>query len=55
MEVPNLVGYCLFLMKAKFSFFFTYYYVDLMVVILCLFISLYVVYKHGYVTGSSHC
>ena len=54
LEVPNLVGSCLCLMKVKVSFFCTCYYVALMVVILWLFIWLYDGYKHGYMNGFSH-
>ena len=53
-EVPNLVGSCLCLIKAKFSCFFTCIYVALIVVILWLFLWLYVDYKHRYVIGYSH-
>jgi len=53
-EVPNLVGSCLFLIKAKFSCFCTCYYVALMDFISFLYKWSNVGYKNGYVTGYSH-
>lgn len=40
--------------KAKFSYFCTFLYVDLMVVISLIFIWFNDAYKHGYMTGSCH-
>lgn len=58
MEVPNLVGFYLCLIRDKFLFLLmrkcTCYYVDLMVFLLLLFIWLYDGYKHGYLTDLSH-
>ena len=53
-EVPNLVGSYLCLMKAKLYLFCIGIYVDLIVVTLWLFLWLYFGYKHGYVTVYSH-
>jgi len=53
-EVPNLVVSCLSLIKAKFSSFFTCYYVALIVVISLLFTWFNASFKHFYVTSSSH-
>jgi len=57
-EVPNLVGILLCLIKAKFLLLFARkcicYYVALMVVPLLLFICLYAGYKHGYMIVLSH-
>ena len=54
MEVSNLVGSFLCLMKDKFSCLCTCNYVALMAVILWLFLWLYAGYKNGYVTPFSH-
>ena len=51
MEVLNLVGSCLCVIKAKFSFFCICYYVALMDVISLLFTWFNVGYKHGYMLG----
>jgi len=53
-EVPNIVDSCLCLIKSKFSFFCTCYYVALITIILFLFTWFNVGYKHGYMTGYSH-
>ena len=56
-EVPNLVGFCIWLMRAKFLLSlmsnYTCYYVALMVVLSLLSIWLYIGYKHGYMTDLS--
>ena len=53
-EVSNLVGSCLCLIKAKFYFFCTCYYVALTVFISLLFKWFNVGYKHVYMTSYSH-
>ena len=51
---PELGQIFLWLMKAKFSFFCTCLYVDLMVAISILFTWIYVGYNHGLLAGSCH-
>ena len=51
---PEPSQICLWLIKAKFSYFWTCLYVDLMVVISMIFVWFYVGYKHGYMIGSPH-
>jgi len=53
-EIPNLTGSCLCLIKSRFSGFCTCYYVALIVVISLLFTWFNAAYKHGYVTSYSH-
>jgi len=56
-EVPELVSFCIWLIRAKFLLPLinkcTIYYVALMVVISLLSIWLYGGYKHGYMTDTS--
>ena len=53
-EASNLVGSCLFLIKSKLSWFFTCYYVVLMVFITFLFTWFNVIYKNSYMIGHNH-
>jgi len=61
-EVPDLVGFCIWLIKAKFLLSlmsnYTCYYMALILVLSLTFLLLYVGYKHGYMIdfkyGSYH-
>jgi len=53
-DIPNLVGSFLCLIKAKFSFLSTCYYLALIIVISILFTWFNAGYNLGYVTSYSH-